>query len=334
MATIRDVAKQAGVSIATVSRVINNKGKIKQETETTVREAIKKLNYIPNKVAQGLSNQRSNAVAFILPSISNPFFPEMARAVEDVAQQHGYHVFICNTDDKREKVLNYLDNLATHYVDGIILNSHIIKEVDLEKLRNNNISIVMMDRVLEHEETTAFAVKNRAGGRKATEHLLDVGCKRVAHISGVTDIPTAQDRMWGYLDVVGTLPWYDTSYISRSDFTVEGGYQAAKELFMRHPEVDGIFAGNDLTAIGALRAAHEWGKAIPNELAIVGFDGIDMSALTTPPMTTVQQPIYELGELAMKELLGHMNDEAYEAKTVNLDVELIIRETTMRTQQN
>lgn len=333
MATIRDVAKKAGVSIATVSRVINNKGKIKQETEANVRAAMEALDYTPNKVAQGLSNQRSNAIAFILPSISNPFFPEMARAVEDVAQKNGYHVFICNTDDEREKVLNYLDNLATHYVDGIILNSHVIKEAELKKIRKNNVSIVMMDRVLDHKETTTFTVKNREGGRMATKHLLDVGCKRIAHISGVVDIPPARDRMWGYLDVVGELPWYAPSYISRSDFTVEGGYRSAKELFMRHPEIDGVFAGNDLMAIGALRAAHEWGKSIPNELSIVGFDGIDMSALTTPPITTIQQPIYELGELAMTELLAHMNKKEHQAKTLELDVELVIRETTMRTHQ-
>lgn len=331
MATIRDVAKKAGVSIATVSRVMNNKGKIKQETADRVHQAIEELSYTPNRIAQGLSNQRSNAIAFVLPSINNPFFPEIARAIEDVAQANGYHVFICNSDDNRDKLLGYLRNLATHYVDGIILNSHIIDEIELKKLQDNNVSVIMMDRVLKNSNTPSIVVKNREGGRTATQHLIDVGCRRIAHISGLEDEMNSTERLWGYKDVVGDMPWHDPSWIGRGDFTVEGGYKVAKELFMRHPEIDGIFASNDLMAIGVLRAAHEWGKQIPNELAIVGFDGIDMSGLTIPPITTIQQPIYQIGELAIKELLRHMGEEEPIINNYELDVELIIRETTMKT---
>src|SRR5699024_1823893 len=141
-ATIREVGKKTGVSIATVSRVIKNKGKIKPETEETDRNGKEAIEYTPNKMAQRLSNKRSHAIAFILPSIRNPYFPEMARAVEDVANEHGYHVFICNTDDDRDKLVSYLNNLVTYYVDGIILNSHIINQTDLEKLEQNNVSVV------------------------------------------------------------------------------------------------------------------------------------------------------------------------------------------------
>ncbi len=330
MATIRDVAKKAGVSIATVSRVINNKGKIKKETEELVQAAIKELAYTPNRVAQGLSNRRSYTVAFILPSINNPFFPEMARAVEDVAQANGYQVFLCNTDDKREKLLGYLDNLGTQYVDGIILNSHITKHEDLERLQKNNVSVVMMDRVLENSGTTSIMVKNREGGRMATQHLVDVGCEYIAHIGGIEDEYNSTQRMWGYRDVVGHKSWFDSSWIGRGDFSVRSGYQIAKELFTRHPQMDGIFAGNDLLAIGALKAAHEWGKQTPNELAIVGFDGIDMSGLTVPPITTIQQPIYRIGELAMTELLHRIENNVKTTKHYELDVELVIRESSMK----
>lgn len=331
MATIRDVAKKAGVSIATVSRVMNNKGKIKPETEETVRAAMEALAYTPNKVAQGLSNQRSHAIAFILPSIRNPYFPEMARAVEDVANEHGYHVFICNTDDDRDKLVSYLNNLVTYYVDGIILNSHIINQTDLEKLEQNNVSVVMMDRVLEQANLTSFLVKNRQGARMATQHLIDIGCKHIGHISGDENIQNAKNRKWGYLDVAHSITNFKQSWIAPGEFTVEGGYQAAKELFMRHPEIDGIFASNDMMAIGVLRAAYEWGKSVPNDLAIIGFDGIDMSALTVPPISTIQQPTYQLGALAMETLLRHIEEKSTEPKTYELDVELIVRETTMKT---
>lgn len=330
MATIRDVAKKAGVSIATVSRVINDKGKIKIKTEELVRAAIKELSYTPNRVAQGLSNRRSYAIAIILPSISNPFFPEMARAVEDVAQASGYHVFLCNTDDKREKLLGYLHNLGTQYVDGIILNSHIMKQEDLTILQKNNVSVVMMDRVLEDSDTTSITVNNRKGGRMATQHLVDVGCDHIAHIGGLGDEITATQRMWGYRDIVSNLPWFDASWIGRGNFSVRTGYQVAKELFTCHPQIDGIFAGNDLIAIGVLKAAHEWGKKIPNELAIVGYDGIDMSGLTVPPITTVQQPIYRIGELAMNELLYSMENKDKDTKNYELDVDLVIRESSMK----
>src|SRR5699024_7085496 len=127
-------------------------------------------------------------------SIRNPYFPEMARAVEDVANEHGYHVFICNTDDDRDKLVSYLNNLVTYYVDGIILNSHIINQTDLEKLEQNNVSVVMMDRVLEQANLTSFLVKNRKGARMATQHLIDIGCKHIGHISGDEAIQNAKNR--------------------------------------------------------------------------------------------------------------------------------------------
>ncbi len=332
MATIRDVAKKAGVSIATVSRVINNKGTIRKETKETVQQAIKDLAYTPNMVARGLSNRRSYAVALIVPTITNPFFPEMARAVEDIARENGYNVLLCNTDDRRDRLIDYINSLSSQYVDGIIINSHNIMREDLQKLKNLGIPLVMMDRVLQDHDHdfTSITVKNREGGRMATEHLVEVGCERIAHISGLEDTLNATHRMWGYRDVVSNLPWFDPSWIGMAEFSVQSGYQVAKELFSRHPEIDGIFCSNDLIAIGALKAAYEWGKKIPNELAIVGFDGIDMSRLTVPSITTIQQPIYHMGQLAMKELLKQIEDRNNKPKKYELNVDFVLRESTMR----
>ncbi|MFC4660694.1 LacI family DNA-binding transcriptional regulator [Oceanobacillus aidingensis] len=323
MSTIRDVAKEAGVSVATVSRIINGKGKVKKETEDIVKAAIEKLSYTPNKVAQGLSNQRSYSIGFVVPSMSNPMFPEIARGVEDVAQANGYQVFLCNTDGKREKLLGYLENFKSHYIDGIILNSHNVHHDDLEQLKQHNVPVVMVDRVLENSETTSIMVQNRKGGQMATQHLVDVGCQYIAHIGGLEGEYNATQRMWGYCDIVSGKPWFDQTWLGRGDFSVDTGYRVAKELFSRHPEVDGIFAGNDLIAIGVLKAAYEWGKKVPEELAIVGFDGIEMSGLTLPPLTTIEQPIYEMGTLAMTELLNHIEKKDVTVKRYELDVKLI-----------
>src|SRR5690625_1032903 len=330
MPTIRDVARKAGVSVATVSRVINNKGKIADDTKKTVLEAIDELSYKPNIVARGLSTRRSYAVAFILPTITNPFFPEMAKAVEDVARENGYKVLLCNTDDRRDILKDYLHTLGSQYIDGIIINSLNLVKEDLEELSQMGIPVVMMDRVLEDQNFTSITVNNREGGRMATEHLLDVGCKRVAHISGLETDFNAQYRLWGYRDIVSEKPWFDPSWIGQAEFSVQSGYEVAKEIFTRHNDVDGIFCSNDLIAIGALKAASEWGKSVPNDLAIVGFDGIGMSGLTIPGITTIQQLVYYMGELAMKELLKKIEEKDAEAKHYELGVELVLRESTMR----
>lgn len=330
MVTIRDVAKKAGVSTATVSRVINKKGKITKETQLIVEEAIEELAYRPNALARSLSNRKSYAVAFIVPTITNPFFPEMARAVEDVARNNGYNILLCNTDDKRERFTEYVDSLTSQFVDGVIINSHNMEKRDLDILQKNNIPVVMMDRVLENAQATSITVQNREGARLATQHLMDIGCQRVAHISGMENEYNSAQRMWGYRDVVSDLPWFDQSWIGKAEFNVNSGYQVAKEIFSRHPDVDGIFCANDLIAIGAVKAAYEWGKKIPNDLAIVGFDGINMSEQTVPSLTTVVQPIYDMGQLAMEELIKKIENKQEKPKKYVLDVELRVRESTMR----
>lgn len=332
MATIRDVAKRAGVSVATVSRVINKKGKTTKETEALVLKAIKDLSYTPNMMAQGLSNRRSTTIGLILPTITNPFFPEIARAVEDVARKNGYNVLLCNTDDKREKLLDYIHTLGSQYIGGIIISAHNMLKEDFQKLKQLNIPVVMMDRVLENKEFSTITVANREGGRMAAAHLLDVGCKRIAHIRGMVNEANAIKRMWGYRDIVGKLDWFDMSWICEAEFSVQSGYNAAKELFIRHSDIDGIFASNDLIAIGVLKAAYEWGKKVPEDIAIVGFDGIDMSGLTVPEITTIEQPIYRIGELAMLELIRQTKEVNKYTNQFELDVKLTLRESTMRSQ--
>lgn len=330
MATMRDVAKRAGVSVATVSRVINNKGKTSKATREAVLKAIEDLSYTPNVVARGLSTRRSYTVAFILPTITNPFFPEMAKGAENVARENGYNVFLCNTDDRRDILKNYIETLPSQYVDGIIINSQNIKREDLEQLKTLGVPVVMMDRVLHDQNFTTITVKNREGGRIATQHLIDVGCEKVAHISGLETDPNAKERLWGYLDVASKQSWFEQSLIGQAEFSVQSGYQVAKEIFLRHNDVDGIFCANDLIAIGALKAAHEWGKKVPRDLSIVGFDGIDMSGLTIPSITTIKQPIYQMGELAMKELLEQIESKETDPTKYELDVELVLRDSTMK----
>jgi len=332
MVNIRDVAKTAGVSVATVSRVINKNPNVSINTQTRVEKVIKQLGYKPNVIARSLSSRKTFVVALVVPSISNPFFPEVARAVEDIAYKEGYKVFLCNTDDKEDRLKDYLKSFIEHYVDGVIIDSQNITKNQVYDLKERGISVVLIDRIEKNDmnEFTTVYVDNRKGGQLATEHLLEVGCNYIGHIRGPEDIETANQRFWGYKDKVSGLSWYDQSWVGQGDYSVNSGFQVAKELFMKHKNIDGIFAANDLMAIGALRAAYEWGKVVPDELSIIGFDGISMSSLTVPRISTIQQPIYNIGKLAMKELIRLMTEEEVLPQTHELDLFLQKRESTMR----
>lgn len=330
MTTIRDVAAKAGVSAATVSRIINNKGEATPETIARVHKVIKELGYKPNVVARSLTSRKSNTIALLVPTINNPFFPELARGVEDVANSYGLNIFLCNTDDEREKVNNYLVTLRERYVDGIIINSLNLTNKDLEELDANGIPTVTLDRTFSTHDFSSISVKHRVGAQLATKHLIDIGCKRIGLIRGPEDDLTAVQRMWGYRDYVKDFDWFDQSWISLGDFSVKSGYLCMKELFQRHPDIDGVFASNDLMAIGLLKAAHEWGRKVPDELAIVGFDGIDMSQYTAPPISTIKQPIYEMGKMAMKELLRLIKEPQSKPNKIELDIEFILRESSMK----
>lgn len=329
MVTMRDVAKKAGVSVATVSRVINNKGAISQETERWVMDAIEKLNYKPNEIARSLSNRKSKIIALIVPSINNPFFPKLVKAIEDEAQSKGYKIFLCNTDDSRERLVGYLESFRHNFVDGIIINSQNLLESDLKELKKHDIPIVTTDRSLPSNLLSSISVNNRYGGQLATRHLLEIGCERIGHLRGPEDIITANDRFWGYRDEVKRLNWYNRSWSALVEFSVEGGYRGMKELFQRHPEIDGVFATNDLVAIGALKAAVEWGREVPDDLAIIGFDGVDITNLMVPRISTIQQPVTEIGKLAVKEIIRSIENPETDIKKYELEVSLVQRESTM-----
>ncbi|MBD1382008.1 LacI family DNA-binding transcriptional regulator [Metabacillus arenae] len=330
MATIRDVAEKAGVSTATVSRIINNKGQATPETIARVHAIIKELGYKPNVVAQSLTSKKSNTIALLVPTIKNPFFPELARGIEDVANSNGMNIFLCNTDDERVKLKNYLVSLQERYVDGIIINSLTLNNEDLDELHSNGIPSVTLDRSISTHNFSSITVKHREGAQLATKHLIDIGCRRIGMIRGPEDDITAVQRMWGYRDYVKDFDWFDQSWIALGDFSVQSGYYCMKELFQRHPDIDGVFASNDLMAIGLLKAAHEWGRKVPDELAIIGFDGIDMSQYTYPPLSTIKQPIYEMGKMAMEDLLRLIKDPKLDYNKRELDVELMLRESSMR----
>ncbi len=330
MTTIRDVAKLSGVSASTVSRVLNKNGYVNQETEQKVKQAIQKLQYEPNAVARGLASKKTGTIALILPNITNPFFPELARAVEDVARAYGYTVLFGNSDDQGDKEKSYIEVLKQRYVDGIIFSSHTLQRDDVVRLRSNKIPFVVLDRAPVGEACSVVRSNNLEGARMAVRHLLDRGSRKIAHIYGPQEILTAKERLRGYEETVKDFGWYTPTLMVPGNFRLDGGMSAAKELMQRHPDVDGIFVGNDLMAVGVLKTLLRMGIKVPEQVAVCGFDGIHLTEAVEPEITTVAQPIYELGALATKLLIQKVNGVDVENKVHELEVTLIPRDSTRK----
>ncbi|WP_252502397.1 LacI family DNA-binding transcriptional regulator [Sporosarcina sp. Marseille-Q4943] len=324
MASIRDVAKHAGVSVATVSRVLNDKGYVSVETRKKVEAAIADLNYRPNEVARSLFNKQSNTLGLILPDIMNPFFPELARAIEDTASKLGYTVILCNSDEDEEKAQRYIDVLLQKYVDGIIISSNTIQEKTIREL---TIPVVCIDREISKDIPT-IVVDNKEGARMATRFLKEKGRRKIGHIRGPLEIINAEERCEGYREVVSGEEWFQESYIVNGHYRMDTATEATLELFRRHPDIDGIFAANDTMAIGAMKAAYEHGLKVPEDISIIGFDGIALAKASIPELTTIEQPLYELGQKAAKMLIKLIKGQDVKKTFYQFDVQLIERDST------
>ncbi|RHW39003.1 LacI family transcriptional regulator [Neobacillus notoginsengisoli] len=324
MASIKDVAGRAGVSVATVSRVLNDKGYVSEESRKKVQQAIKDLNYKPNAVARSLFNKQSKTIGLMVPDIMNPFFPELARAVEDTLAELGYTVILCNSDEDTDKEQSYLEMMMQKYVDGLIVSSNTLSA---ERVKEFKMPIVSMDREIA-KGLPSIIVENKKGAKMAVSFLKEKGRKRIAHIRGPHSVGNAIDRCEGYREVVGGEPWFKESYIAYGNYDMKTSINATIKLLKLHPEIDGIFAANDISAIGAIKAVHKLGKKVPEDVAIVGFDGITLSEATTPELTTIAQPIYEMGEKAAKMLVEMIKQQQVEQTIYRLDVQLIERQST------
>lgn len=329
MTTIKDVANLANVSTATVSRVLNSNGYVNQVTKERVDQAIEQLNYLPNDVARSLFKGQSKMIALFVPDIMNPYFPELARAVEDVTNHHEYSFVLCNTDDNLEKELAYLNALQQKSVDGFIIVSSTITEDHISTI---DAPIVALDRILG-SKLSSVKVNNRDGARQAVAYLKSVGCKRIAHVCGPESDGNTQKRLRGFLDEVGNENWFLSSYVVPGEYNYEKAKQATLKLLADHPEIDGLFVGNDLMGAGALNAAATLGINVPEDLSVIGFDGIAIGETTRPALTTMAQPIYEIGAKAAEMLMQQINDKQSPIQTKEFHVQLIERESTRARRQ-
>lgn len=329
MATIREVAESAGVSYATVSHVINNTRVVTQETRERVLAAMAALNYRPNALARSLRQGKTNTLGLVLPDSANPFFAEISRGIEDEAFKKGYSVFFCNTELDTQRELFYVDVLSKKQVDGIIFVAVGDQADSLDFLLRQNMPVVMIDRDLPNVQVDAVLTDHQLGGFLATQHLIELGHKRIACIAGPSTITPSAERMTGYRKALeqANLP-YDEKMIIRGDYHAQSGMEITNAILKMDPRPTAIFALNDLMALGALRAAAEAGCSVPRDLAVVGYDDLELAKFTTPPLTTIAQPKKEIGIQAISLLVDRISRKSLSPSRLILAPELIVRRST------
>ena len=327
MTTIGDVAREAGVSAATVSRVLNGSATVSAERADRVREAAAALRYQPSGPAQALRRQRTTLWAAIVADIENPFFTSMLRGVEDIAQRERHRLVLCNSDEDLDKEAAYIDVAIADRMAGVIIAVASTTKSSLDPLIDAGIPVVAVDRLPQNATIDSVLVDNRLGARHATEHLLDGGATRVACITGPARLSNAETRLAGYRDALDNRGIrYDKALVRRADFREEGGHRAACSLLDGPEPPDAIFVTNNLMTLGALRALRERSCRVPDDVTLVGFDDAPWTSLVTPPLSVVAQPTAEIGRQAA-ELLASAGS-GRPARHIVLAPTLVVRESS------
>ncbi|WP_106769016.1 LacI family DNA-binding transcriptional regulator [Paenibacillus faecalis] len=324
MATIKQVAMAAGVSVATVSRVINQNGYVHEDTRRKVEDAIRELNYAPNEVARSLFKRKSKLIGLLLPDITNPYFPQLARGVEDEMQENDYRLIFGNSDESREKEMDYIQTFIQNNVVGVISSTN---DFDADMYANLKIPVVFLDRT-SNDRPSVFA-DGREGGRIAAREIVRRGSKKITVLQGPTHVRPARERSEGAIEVLQELGISYDVFLTTS-FSLTEAEDWAKELFDQYPDTDGVLASNDMVASAVLQEAHRLGKRVPEDVQIIGFDDIPLSKLLVPSLSTIHQPAYEMGRKAAKLLIQFIEGQHVEHHSIQYPVKFIERQTTRK----
>lgn len=334
--SIKDVALEAGVSIATVSHVINNTKPVSDELTLKVSKAIKKLNYHVTPVARSLKSGKTMTIGVIITNFNRVFFTQVLKGIQSEVKSQGYHLLLSDTNDSYETEKTFIDMLEAQWVDGIILDSSAPTDSEeyfdrLQKLgySGKHIPVISIERSLTQYGIDSVSVDNLCGGRLATEHLLACGCQNIVHIKGPQYSQMVQERFLGYQDALKAagLP-LNPAFVLSGDFTPLSGYVETKKLLTTNPNFDGIFAANDQMAIGAMKACLECGRNIPDDIKMVGFDNTFVSSLVSPALTTLDVPKYQMGQNAVRLLMKRISNKQSPVIHETMPLNLIQRTST------
>ena len=327
MATIKHVAARAGVSFTTVSHVVNGTRPVSDPVRSKVEAAIAELGYVPSGVARSLRVRATGTLGLLLPNASNPYFAELARGIEDHAERNGYSVILCNSDDDIDKQLRYLRVLLERRIDGLIVATVASDAAFAEALANLRVPLVLVDRSLDGVDADQLRVDHEQGAYLATRHLLELGHRRIVCIGGPASTQVAQLRAAGYQRALAEAG-IEAQAVVDCPFTSPAGHAAAQTLLSAELRPTAIFAGNDMIALGVLRAAAERELQVPQQLSVVGFDDIEVSRYLHPALTTVGQCIGQLGEQVAARLLERIRTPGLAVSQQLIEPILVLRESS------
>lgn len=328
--TIYDVAREAGVSMATVSRVVNGNPNVKPLTRKKVLAAIERLGYRPNAVARGLASKKTTTVGVIIPDISSLFFSELARGIEDIATMYKYNIILCNSDQRMEKELQLINTLLEKQVDGLLFMGAEIKEDHLQALTSTTVPTVLAATRDADNALPSVSIDHFQAGYDATQALIDRGHKRIAMITGPLNDPlSGLMRFEGYKKaLIDAGIGLQEELVASGNFFYESGLTQTKEFLKLAEPPTAVFAANDEMAIGAIHAIQDSGLNVPGDIEVIGHDNIRLVEMVRPRLTSVVQPMYDIGAVAMRLLTKYMNNENVEEHVVLLPHRIEYREST------
>lgn len=331
--TIYDVAREAGVSMATVSRVVNGNPNVKPTTRKRVLEAIERLGYRPNAVARGLASKRTTTVGVIIPDISNIFFAELARGIEDIATMYKYNIILCNSDQNKDKEIHLINTLLEKQVDGIVFMGGEITNEHVEAFKKSPVPIVLSATVDAKKEFPSVNIDYEQASFDAVWSFIEKGHKKIAMLSG-----TLEDPINGYLKYSGykraleqgNIPLND-DFIVIGDYTYDSGLEGMEALLGLEDKPTAVFASTDEMALGLIHGAQDAGYDVPSDFQVIGFDNTRLATMVRPTLTSVVQPMYDIGAVSMRLLTKYMNKEEVAEKVVVLPHRIEFRHSTINT---
>jgi DNA-binding LacI/PurR family transcriptional regulator len=325
---MQEIARMAGVSLGTVSHVLNNTAKVREQTRKRVLDAVQAVGYQPSQLARALRRDKTNMIGMIIPDITNPFFPAVVRGAEDVSFSNGYRLILCNTDNDHSKELVHLNELRTYLPAGLIVIPSNFSELtaQAESYRRAGTGVVCIDRLPKNWSGDSVTADNEAGAYNATRFLLQAKHTRLAVITGPLHLTNAKERLDGFKRAVHEARLrLAPEYIQETTFDKEGGYSKAVTLLRLIPRPTAIFAGNDMIALGALLAIRKAGLRCPEDVSLMGFDDLDIAEITNPSLSSVSQSGYQLGTTAARILLDRLKGDKSPAKHLVLQTSLKLR---------
>lgn len=328
--TIYDVAREANVSMATVSRVVNGNPNVKPTTRKKVLEAIDRLGYRPNAVARGLASKKTTTVGVIIPDISSIFYSELARGIEDIATMYKYNIILSNSDQNLEKELHLLNTMLGKQVDGIVFMGGNITDEHVEEFKRSPVPIVLAASVEEQGETPSVAIDYEQAIYDAVKLFIDKGHRDIAFVSGPMQEPINRSKkLQGYKRALeeAAIP-FNEQFVAEGDYTYDSGMEALQSLMGLDRKPTAILSATDEMALGIIHAAQDQGMSIPDDLDIIGFDNTRLSLMVRPQLSTVVQPTYDIGAVAMRLLTKLMNKEPVEEHIVELPHRIELRQST------